>query len=65
MTEQEFNVLKETHDTIAIGGSSATMSCVSVLGNKLGTPIAMSFMSQETDGNLTYVALSVPVTINQ
>ncbi|MGK2231287.1 MAG: hypothetical protein ACI92O_000445 [Colwellia sp.] len=42
MTEQEFNVLKETHDTVAIGWSSATMSCVSVLGNKLGTPVTIN-----------------------
>ena len=42
MTEQEFNVLKETHNTIATGWSSATMSCVSVLGNKLGTPVTIN-----------------------
>ncbi len=55
MTESEFDELAKTHTCVATGWSSETMSSVTVLGNDKGTPIAMRFMSSETDSEFQFV----------
>ena len=58
MTELEFNELEKTHDVLASGWSSANMSSVTVIGNKAGTPIAIRYVSGETDGEFRYINLN-------
>lgn len=65
MTEYDFEVLTETHKTIASSWSSKTMSCVTVLGNEFGTPIAIRYISQETNGEFLFIKFPSAVTINQ
>ena len=60
MTEQEFDALEKTHKVVASGWSSETMSAVTVLGNDLGTPVAMRYMSQETDSDFQFVRFPRP-----
>jgi hypothetical protein len=64
MTQSDFDNLSKTHKTIANSWSSETMSTVKVLGNDLGTPVAMRYTSQETDGEFRFVAFSNPVIDN-
>lgn len=42
MTEREFEALAKTHSAVASGWSCATGSVVTVLGNELGTPVAIN-----------------------
>ena len=65
MTENEFEELEKTHQVVANAWSSSTLSCVTILGNKYGTPVAMRYMSVETDAEFQYLKFDVPVTIDQ
>ncbi|BCL73965.1 hypothetical protein TUMSATVNIG1_59510 (plasmid) [Vibrio nigripulchritudo] len=65
MTEQEFENLMNTHSVVADGWNSSTNNDVTVIGNEKGTPVAIRYMSSETDGEFHYLRLDVPVTIDQ
>lgn len=55
MTETDFDELAKTNSIIANGWSTGDMSAVTVLGNKFGTPIAMRYMSKDTDYDFKYI----------
>ncbi|WP_200769115.1 hypothetical protein [Vibrio nigripulchritudo] len=54
-----------THSVVADGWNSSTNNDVTVIGNEKGTPVAIRYMSSETDGEFHYLRLDVPVTIDQ
>lgn len=64
MTEQEFEELEKTHHVVANGWNSATGSIVTVLGNDLGTPVAIRYSTIETGDDFRYAWINTPVTLN-